>query len=396
MMKAMTETLWPWILGIVVLLTLGWLASQAVAAAPPALQVTSPSDYQVVQRTRRHEGTLRITGQLAKASAAGDVVEAQWTGDGAPGTWHRLLSLDPGQTRFEAELVVPAGGWYRLGVRVKRIDEVLAEGQVAHVGVGEVFLVAGQSNSANHGEEKQTVTSGRVAAFTGDGWQIADDPQPGASGSGGSFIPPFADALVRRFNVPVGVVAVGSGGTSVREWLPQGTRFPQPPTSTGNVRRVNSSEWESNGKLFDNLVSRMQTLGAHGFRAVVWHQGESDANQRDTNRTLPGERYRVFMEQVIRESRQAAGWEAPWWVAQVSYHTPDDPGSPDIRAAQASLWKSGIALEGPDTDALTGPMRDSGGQGVHFSGPGLREHARLWVEKVGPWLDQVLADGRPN
>jgi len=59
--------------------------------------------------------------------------------------------------------------------------------------------------------------------------------------------------------------------------------------------------------------------------------------------------------------------------------------------AQASLWKDGVALEGPDTDALKGEFRDSDGKGVHFSGPGLREHAARWAEKVGPWLERRAA-----
>ena len=67
---------------------------------------------------------------------------------------------------------------------------------------------------------------------------------------------------------------------------------------------------------------------------------------------------------------------------------PGDEASPDIRAAQAALWKLGLALEGPDSDALKGELRDEGGKGVHFSGPGLREHAARWVEKVAPWLEQ--------
>lgn len=76
----------------------------------------------------------------------------------------------------------------------------------------------------------------------------------------------------------------------------------------------------------------------------------------------------------------------PWFVAQASYHVPGDEGSDDIRAAQASLWKDGIALEGPDSDALKGKLRERDGQGVHFSGPGLREHGAKWAEKVLPWL----------
>ena len=226
-----------------------------------------------------------------------------------------------------------------------------------------------------------------VAAFSGTEWALAHDPQPGASGSGGSFVPPFGDALAARFKVPVGIIATGVGATSVREWLPRGTRFPNPPTLTGHVRALPSGEWESDGSLFNRLVERMKQLGPRGFRAVLWHQGESDANQQDANRTLSGELYRKFMEELIRGTRHEVGWEFPWFVAQVSYHTPDDAASPDIRAAQRALWKSAVAVEGPDSDALVGDLRDGGGKGVHFSGRGLREHASRWADKVAPWLD---------
>ena len=106
---------------------------------------------------------------------------------------------------------------------------------VEHVGMGEVFVIAGQSNSANHGEEKQTTTTGMVVAFTGSRWQLANDPQSGASGGGGSFLPPFGDALHARLKVPIGLVATGVGATSVREWLPRGTRIANLPTLTGHV-----------------------------------------------------------------------------------------------------------------------------------------------------------------
>ncbi len=65
-----------------------------------------------------------------------------------------------------------------------------------------------------------------------------------------------------------------------------------------------------------------------------------------------------------------------------------DEASSDIRAAQDSLWKDGLALAGPDSDVLKGERRDSGGKRVHFSGPGLREHAARWVAKVAPWLEK--------
>jgi hypothetical protein len=189
---------------------------------------------------------------------------------------------------------------------------------------------------------------------------------------------------VQRFGVPVGFVACGIGATSVREWLPKGTRFPNPPTLTGRVQQLADGQWESKGEAFDMLLARLKQVGPSGFRAVFWHQGESDANQPDPARTLPGGLYHEYMQKLIRESRHALGWEVPWFIAQVSYHVPGDEASPDIRAAQASLWKDGIACQGPDSDALKCDLRENGGKGVHFSGPGLCAHAAAWLEQVAP------------
>ena len=354
-----------------------------------ALTLTAPLDYQVTQRTTRAGGKLLISGQLAPDERPTSI-EARLTGASANGAW-QPLAFKAGADAFRAALDAPAGGWFRLEVRALAAGKTLAETNVPHVGLGEVFVIAGQSNSANHGEEKQQTKTSLVAAFDGKAWRLAHDPQPGASGGGGSFLPPFGDALAERLKVPIGIVATGVGATSVREWLPAGTRFPNPPTLLGNVTQLPSGEWESKGRIYTNFTARVKQLGPRGFRAVLWHQGESDANQRDATRTLPGPLYAQFLTQLIRDSRRELGWDAPWFVAQVSYHVPGDEGSPDIRAAQASLWQPGLAHAGPDSDALKGELRERGGQGVHFSGPGLREHAAKWVEQVAPWLENRLA-----
>jgi len=186
--------------------------------------------------------------------------------------------------------------------------------------------------------------------------------------------------------VPVGIIACGIGATSVREWLPKGAKFPNPPTLEGRVRRLSSGEWQSKGEAFEMFTARMKQLGPKGFRAVLWHQGESDAEQPDPKRTLPGNPYRQCLEQLIRDSRREIGWDAPWFVALVSSH--GGAGAPDIRAAQKSLWDDGVALEGPDSDTLKDDLRD----GVHFSGKGLREHGARWAEKVASWLEKQTID----
>ena len=41
---------------------------------------------------------------------------------------------------------------------------------------------------------------------------------------------------------------------------------------------------------------------------MLWHQGESDANQADKTRTLAGNLYREYLEKLIRDSRRETGW----------------------------------------------------------------------------------------
>jgi hypothetical protein len=348
---------------------------------PAALALDSPKNHQVFQRRSATEGIVRISGRCPVGT---EKVEFRLDGEWRPAV------LDARDGGFKADLKAAAGGWLECRVRAIGKGRLLASAEVPRVGVGEIFVVAGQSNSANHGEEKQLVKSGLVTSFDGKTWRPAHDPQPGASGTGGSFMPPFGDAVAGRLRVPIGIVACGVGATSVREWLPAGTRFPNPPTIEKRVTPVPDGTWESRGEAFAMLTERMKQLGPQGFRAVLWHQGESDANQKDPTRTLPGALYRQYLEQVIRNSRREIGWEAPWFVAQVSYHTPDDPRSEDIRAAQAALWSSGVALAGPDSDALIGELRERNGIGVHFSRHGLIRHGEAWAAKVLPWLEAQL------
>jgi len=365
------------------LLTL--LSLAAISLHATDLTLTLPLDYQVVQRFTPGKGLIRITGELSEDVPPDAAAQVRVVNDDKQMTWLQVNSVKG--RKIIASYEAPAGGWWKVEVQVVHGGKQLALGSVAHVGIGEVFVIAGQSNSANHGQEKQATKTRRVASFDGKAWRIADDPQPGASGGGGSFVPPFADAVVAKENVPVGIIACGIGATSVREWLPKGATFPNPPTLVSRVEQLPNGQWASKGAAYDAFIARMKSVPPQGFRAVLWHQGESDANQKDATRTLPGKLYREHLEKIIRDSRRAIGWDAPWFVAQASYHVPGDEGSDDIRAAQASLWRDGIALEGPDSDALKGKLRERDGQGVHFSGPGLREHGAKWAEKVIPWLD---------
>ena len=358
---------------------------RASLAAAAGIAISQPVDLQVVQRGSGGMAMVSVSGTVTGVPEEGNAIEMRIVSGDTAGGWQQPEIRFQGRS-FATAIPMPAGGWHRLESRLIRAGDAVADTAVDRVGVGEVFVVAGQSNSANHGEGRNRPRSDRVVTCAGATWRPAADPQPGASGGGGSFMPALGDMLVEALDVPVGFVACGIGATSVREWLPAGERFPNPPTLEGNVRRLPEGGWESDGRAFNAFVARMKPLGPHGFRAVLWHQGESDANQADATRTLPGPLYRDALEKLIRASRREIGWDAPWFVAQASYHVPGDEGSPEIREAQAAVCRAGIAVAGPDSDALKGDLREAGGKGVHFSAKGLREHAARWAEKILPWL----------
>jgi hypothetical protein len=344
-----------------------------------AVTLDSPRDYQVFQRSSMATGTVEVRGRSDTACEAAEVRI-----EGHP--WQRIPITPP--CAFDGRVAAAPGGWFGVEARVLRGGEPTGGAGVEHVGVGEVFVVSGQSNSTNYGEEAQRTRTGMVATFNGSDWRLANDPQPGVQDNSraGSFLPAFGDAMYQHYKVPIGVASVGYGGTSVRQWLPNGDRFRAPPTSPKFVTPAGDGEWQSTGALFDGMLERIRQLGPGGFRAVLWHQGESDAHQAAGHEIDPAD-YRRMLERLIREMRARAGWDFPWFVAQVSYHSPADTGAPEIRAAQAALWTEGLALQGPDTDTLTGEYRQNNGTGIHMSATGLEAHGRLWADAVEAWLD---------
>ena len=330
-------------------------------AAEGPLTVLSPSDYQVFQRQTMLAGKVRLSGTVPPAC---DQVQARLTGAGLkgalPGTWQDV-PFDKVCHSYRAELPTQAGGWYQLEVRALLAGKEVASNKISHVGVGEVFVTCGQSNSTNCGSEPTRSESGMVSTFGGDIWKLSEDPQPGVHDGykGGSPWPSFGDALYAKCHVPVAIAVTGQGGAPARHWTAGGEPF----------------LW---------TLMRINQLGFGGFRALLWHQGEADAAG-----TVTADQYYTTLSNEIRQFRAAAGWDFPWFVAQVSLTvTGKDAGlHSSTRDAQKRIWDEGIALEGPDTDTLTGDLR----AGIHFNAKGLKAHGAMWAEKVGAYLDKVSA-----
>ena len=326
------------------------------------LTVLSPRPFQVSQRHCRETGRVLVSGRVDGACEQLQVRFSGASGFGElPQGWQTVAHC-PRSGNFNATFDLPAGGWYALEAQALSAGQAVAAATVAQFGVGEVFATAGQSNSTNCGEFPIKQYSGMVSSFGGTHWQIADDPQPGCHDQtgGGSPWPAFGDALYAILGVPIGIAATGHGGTSVNQWLPEDELGVYP--------------W---------MMTRLWQLGPQGFRAMLWHQGESDV-------MMPAQEYVDKLTRIIRLSQQEAGWAFHWCVAKVSYHNVENPRWESMRAAHQQLWDEGVAMPGPDTDTLVGDHRDFDGTGIHFSPKGLKAHGELWAELMAAYLERAL------
>ena len=325
---------------------------------PPGLsiEVTRPSPHEVAQQEDDGTAEVEVRGRL---HAAFDRLEVRW----GAGGWE-VLDARPVGGLFAGAVRLPAG-WAELQVRGLRAGEVVDEVTVGPLGVGEVFITAGQSNAANAGLPPQVPRDPRVSAAAVTGWQHAADPQPIANGAGGSPWPALGDALVAAWDVPVGFVSVAIGGTAVSQWRPGAP-----------------------DALFERLVDASDRLGHRGFRAVLWHQGESDALGATAS-----EDYARMLEEIVAASRRAAGWPAPWGVARAAFVPDLDPAfAAAVVAGQGIvIERDALVFEGPATDDLVGPEWRH--DGIHFNGPGLAEHGERWAAAV---LAALPCAGRPE
>lgn len=341
------------------LVTLATFAASAPTQNGPAPLtpiVESVADRQVFQRDAQGGAFVRVEGSCLDGLAA---LGARVALGAERIAWKELALRDqegPRQ-RFDGQVRVPAGGWYRLELASSADGAALFT--VQRFGVGEVFVIAGQSNSANYGEERTPSYDDRVSAFDGSAWTLAQDPMPGVQdkSQGGSPWPQFGALVARALDVPVAIASTGFGGTSIRAWQK-------------NHEYVTRDERKF--VLFQGLADRLGQLGA--ARAILWHQGETDAMG-----AMPSAEYVAHFEKLKADLAAELDFALPPILVAHASYVPElaAPKMQAIRDAQTQLWTSGAALRGPDTDELLGAMRHSKDH-IHFSRRGLEAHATRW------------------
>ena len=196
--------------------------------------VTDPMIRQVVQRRDDNYGNIVFMGTFFGNVDGFQARSVLMPGmSGLAQDWAPLIDVTLTGQNFIGVFRQAAGGFYNLQIRPTFQGQVGTPETIFAVGVGEVFLLAGQSNATNSGQATGFVPDIRVSAFAdgpgkgidpaypGASWQWGIDPIPAIDlSSGGSPWPRMATNLVNATGVPIGLYCAGCGGTSIDQWLP--------------------------------------------------------------------------------------------------------------------------------------------------------------------------------
>ncbi|MCF2446961.1 T9SS type A sorting domain-containing protein [Dyadobacter sp. CY345] len=364
------------------------------------IDVTSPLERAVFQRELGGSADVTISGNY---NIPVDKIEVRVTavtaGQGTDIPWITLQERPSGGL-FSGSIKI-SGGWYKIEVRASKSGiQVGNIDAISKVGVGEVFVISGQSNAQGEDETDRSLPlpppakDDRVNYIVYDNdalnnWQEApvaniqplqlqtawtnQNQNPNIMGPRGHTAwcwGILGDYLVQRLKVPVLFVNTAWSGTSIRNWQ---------ESSRGIVT---TSPYSATYQLpyqmpYANLKLAMQYyVKPFGARAILWMQGEADNYPLNTGSTA----YKEDLKSVISKLASDINQNTTWVIARAS-KAGNGAGvsvsNANVIAGQNAVLNElpGITYPGPETDNLPAERRD----GTHFLGAAaLNVLANAW------------------
>ncbi|KAI9282362.1 SGNH hydrolase-type esterase domain-containing protein [Sporodiniella umbellata] len=237
--------------------------------------------------------------------------------------------------------VLPVGGPFSVG-------------DCHNIYVGDVWIMAGQSNMRGHGFfqspfSPQNLSSnldtheGICLYDSSENWRRASEPTHHLFASpravhhtlpdptvstpeicqfrGASLGLAFATEYRKLNNIPVGLVACAHGGTSLNDW--------KRPTEI-NEETVQST-------LYGAMIDKIRTVGNYQVTGILWYQGETDAADIDDSSTYK-ERFQEWLDNLRLDTRE----DIPVVFAQIGPHRVDNTemirGWKNVQESQRALF----------------------------------------------------------
>ena len=223
----------------------------------------------------------------------------------------------------------------------------------------QLFLLAGQSNMAGRGalEAQDRVTNPRVVMLDRAlRWIPATDPlhfdHPAAGvGPGRTFALTLAaaDSAIR-----IGLIPAAVGGSPMTSWEPSAV------------------DVASGTQPYADAISRARAAMKHGtLKALLWHQGESDANPQSA--PAYEQRLRAL---VLRFRRDLGAPELPVLIGQLGHFA----GCPWTAAqAQVNAAQRALPAQLPNVAFVSSEGLNDAGDCVHFDAASARKLGRRYA-----------------
>jgi len=351
------------------------------------IKLTAPQNRAVYQRNGFGFSAVTVAGsynkQVDKIEARLIPIQAGQGADTDFQDWRTIKTL-PLNGNFNTVMSVRQG-WYRLEVRGSLNGAIVGEVvSVDRVGVGEVFVIAGQSNAegvdavsavfidndrVNCLSTLNNVESGgtdyiSLSPFS----QLQTNSRIAPRGKNAWCWGRLGELLVNRLNVPVMFFNVALNGTTSTAWAETANGNYTPNPYLGGVY-PNRLPYQNMSDVLKYFVPEL------GIRAILWCQGEADNGFTSVafNKVPDEQTYLSNIQTVINKTRSESGKNnLSWVISNTSYN--QGLTDPKIIRAQQALIQQPNVIQGPNTDVI---QPDGRNQGVHFT-TGLTQLADAW------------------
>ncbi len=348
-------------------------------------------------------------------------------GTSTSGYYYFTFSIPTGWYRFIIQQTGP-GGPFGLGTVTKSRE--------AKFGVGEVFIIAGQSNAQGAGTVgeignvnnydcvvacKNTLqplnqVTGTTMAFqsqySNNNYVYLEQPVMGVLNSSNPSVAPVGDRpwyyqelgnkIVKKEPgrvIPVAFFNTAQGGSSVQNWHTSLVRTRQMfPNNYENKLLPGTIEYQNNPSVsypnFDNrypyiyLKNTLSFWGnLFGMRAVIWHQGEAETVSLEGNPVHNIFNYNVQLNAIIADTRTLFP-NLPWAISKVSLTrigSVENKVRSEVIAQQNIVYttNSNISWASQNSDNYTYPLKREINDGVHFNNAGLIDMANDVYSNMG-------------
>lgn len=343
------------------------------------IALESPVEHGVYQRNVHHEAQIAISGtNLSKQKI--DKIEYKavdfQANEVQSNNWIKVDSLETETDSTFYGKIKLKQGWYKFTVRYWSDDKIIKTDSLNRVGVGEVFIIVGQSNAS--GDRTFGILEPqdeRVIALS-NYYQEFDKPNNispvftkmeqygyiGPSGRTAWFWGNLGDRLVAKLGVPVLFFNAAFGGAILNQWA-----------KSQEIAESNPNHYPAP---FGTILNTVLRFGNEfGLRSILWMQGESD----NLGATGTSQYFNELKNLIAALRKMSKKPKLTWTISRTSYAR--GKVSPSIILAQNYIINSTENIwPGPESDLIIGSENRS--DDLHFSGQGMPLIAEAWSQSL--------------